>query len=828
MLAGQIKTHGLDAGLRRFRNHEMLRICWRELAKTASLAETLGDLSRLAELCLQAALAHHQKALEARFGRPRDSDGEAQQLVVLALGKLGGGELNLSSDIDLILTYPRAGSCDGHRQLANEQFFTRLARALIQSLSALTEDGFCFRVDTRLRPFGEAGPLVCSFGAMEQYYQREGRDWERYALIKARPVAGDCDSGAQLLRNLSPFIYRRYIDFGAVEALRDMLDAIREDAARKDRGEDVKRGPGGIREIEFLVQCVQLLRGGRETALQTPSLDQALGVIERLELLPRERVRELREDYGFLRHLENGIQALHDQQTHSLPEGEDLLRLCRIMQQPDPAALRQQLEHTRQRVSSALNESFPRRAQKPGDNAEAPVLRSHQQASWDLFSQRLERLALSQRAATRLAAFLPLLRTQLQRTGASDKALEDILTLVLAICRRSAYLALLVQNPAALERMVDLFCASDWVAQAVIRHPALLDELIDPALGHRLPDRAELQTTIARMATREDDTERAVDTLNYLKRAQSLRLAVAELEGTLDSGAAEQELTMLAEELLQGTLTLASRMLEARHGALADNALAIIGYGSLGARTISYDSDLDLVFLHAKSTSVSNGSRPLAAEVWFTRLIRRLLAMSTTLTAAGRLYEIDTRLRPNGKSGLLVSPMTAFERYQREKAWVWEWQALTRARPVAGSPALGERFQAIREQVLHADKAGLDLPLEIAKMRQRMRDQLAGDPLKHGPGGLLDIEFLAQLGVLTCAPLQPGLPIPHSPRAQLELLGTLDWLSPEAAAHLSTTHRQLVAARHLSALRRSGPESTPDRTRSAQICAQFGLIPLPS
>ena len=272
----------------------MFRITWRELAAIATLEQTLSDLTTLAELCLEAALEHHREALEERFGTPRNANGEPQRLVVLGLGKLGGGELNLSSDIDLILAYPEAGECDGRRGLANEQFFTRLARAMIRSLSELTEDGFCFRVDTRLRPFGEAGPLVGSFGALEQYYQREGRDWERYALLKARTVAGDLDAGTELLRSLSPFVYRRYIDYGAVEALREMLDAIREDAARKDRGEDVKRGPGGIREVEFLVQCVQLLRGGREPSLQTPSLHAALQAIEALALFPGARVDELR------------------------------------------------------------------------------------------------------------------------------------------------------------------------------------------------------------------------------------------------------------------------------------------------------------------------------------------------------------------------------------------------------------------------------------------------------------------------------------------------------------------------------------------------------
>ncbi len=367
-LADTIRAHGTDAGLRRFRNREMLRITWRELAASASLEQTLRDLSTLAELCLQGAIDAHEPELIERHGVPRDSEGRRQALVVLGLGKLGGRELNLSSDIDLVLTYPASGSCDGRRGLSNEQFFTRLSRAVIGSLAERTEDGFAFRVDTRLRPFGEAGPLVCSFAALEQYYQREGRDWERYALVKARPVAGDRAAGEAILQRLKPFVYRRYIDFGAVESLRAMLDAIRGDAARKDRGNDVKRGPGGIREVEFLVQCVQLLRGGREPMLQTPSLLEALAAIEALELFPAERVLTLRRSYTFLRHLENAIQAQQDQQTHSLPGGEALARITRCMRLESPQALLAQLEQTRRTVTEALDQSFPRQGEDTPDN----------------------------------------------------------------------------------------------------------------------------------------------------------------------------------------------------------------------------------------------------------------------------------------------------------------------------------------------------------------------------------------------------------------------------------------------------------------------------
>lgn len=832
----QIDAHGLDAGLRRFRNREMLRLTWREITATASLVQTLADLSRLAELCLQAAIDAHEKALTERFGTPRDDHGNGQSLVVLGLGKLGGEELNLSSDIDLILCFPQGGECDGPRSLANEQYFTRLARAVIGSLSALTEDGFCFRVDTRLRPFGEAGPLVCSFAALEQYYQREGRDWERYALVKARPVAGDRVAGQDLLARLSPFVYRRYIDFGAVEALGEMLGAIRRDAARQERGDDVKRGPGGIREVEFLVQCVQLLRGGRELSLRTPSLKQALAAVEALELLPPDRIDRLRDAYHWLRRIENAIQAQHDQQTHELPVGEDLDRVVRIMGEPDANALRDSLTRVRAQVSAALEASFPRQGGHGASEADSGAgyersapeawrasLESMAGAEWSDFLAQLRRLALTDRARQRLDDFMGLLVGRLAALDPDSAVVADVQKLVLAITRRSAYLALLVQNPLALERMLQLFTESDWIAATVIRHPSLLDELIDPALGQDLPDRDELTQSAARLAGHQDDEEHAIDNLNYLERAQMLRIAVAELEGAIDSTDAEQRLTVLAEVLVGQCLALAERRLSARHGTPPGEGLAVIAYGSLGAGDMSYGSDLDLVFLYPDDDGASDGPRPLAAETWYTRLVRRLLALATTVSPSGRLYEIDTRLRPNGRSGLLVSPLAAFERYQHEKAWVWEWQALTRARPVAGAVELGERFNRIREAVLARPRDAAVLREEIPAMRERMRAQASGSGFKHGPGGLLDIDFLAQLGTLEVADRHPALRAATDTRQQLAALGAAGWLPESDARTLIDAHQALTRARHWEALCRSGPADTPDQEAIRALCARHGI-----
>ncbi len=813
-----ILEHGLDAGLRRFRNREMLRITWRELTASASLEQTLSDLSTLAELCLQAAIDAHEIELTERFGVPRDSKGTKQSLVVLGLGKLGGGELNLSSDIDLILAYPAAGSCDGRRGLDNEQFFTRLSRAVIGSLATLTEEGFVFRVDTRLRPFGDAGPLVCSFAALENYYQREGRDWERYALLKARPVAGDRGAGDSLLQQLKPFVYRRYIDFGAVESLRSMLDSIRADAARKGRVNDVKRGPGGIREVEFLVQCVQLLRGGRETILQTPSLLRALSAIETLALFPEERVLALRNSYAFLRRVENAIQAQQDQQTHTLPDGGALQRITRIMGLEAPEDLFDLLDQTRATVTAALDESFPRQQEPdPGDTNWRERLPGDSKA----FLASLERRGLSERGRQRLDEFMPRLLLALQERPADESVMADVFELVLAVSQRSAYLALLVQNPPALERMLDLFIASDWIATTVVRHPALLDELLDPALGRDIPDREALSNSVGRLATRGSEEDQ-INALNYLKLAQSLRIAVAELDNVIDAGKAEALLTELAEVMLERCLVLAEQMLSQRHDPPLSEGLAIIGYGSLGGADISYRSDLDLVFLYPDD--MPENQHAMAPETWFTRVVRRLLAIATTTTPSGKLYDIDTRLRPNGRAGLLVSPIGAFERYQREKAWVWEWQALIRARPVAGNKLLGGRFGSVRRKVLEQERDAAVMRTEVASMRARLREQHAGDdPLKHGPGGLLDIDFLAQLGVLCEASRVPELCEATATQDQLAALGACGWLDPADALALAQTHRELTGARHLQALCRNGCRHVPDTSRAAAICHKHGI-----
>ena len=845
-LAVATREKGLESGLRRFRNREMLRIVWRDLCGLAPLAETFSSLTSLAEMCLHAAMDEHHRRLVEKHGTPRGQDGSPQQMFVIGLGKFGGGELNLSSDIDVIFCYPQPGECDGRRSLANDQFFTRQARAIISSLSEVTEDGFCFRVDTRLRPFGDSGPLTCSLAALEQYYQREGRDWERYALIKARPVAGDNAAGLRFIDDVRPFVYRRYIDYSSVEALQEMHSNVRDDARRKDRMDDIKRGPGGIREIEFLAQCFQILRGGREIRLQTPSLDKALHEIGKLGLLSRKAVADIRNDYAYLRFLENRIQAFRDQQTHTLPQGEAREVIARAMYEEDVAALELSLSRTRKRVGERFQGIFPSKPERPADQKWADLwrsLRTRRQEIDDpsaaegtdplgLFVRRLDRIALSHRAHSRLDRFMPELLERIDRQSLDDDALNRVFDLVLAICRRSAYLVLLEQNPKALDRMLELFERSEWIAAKVIRFPAMLDELIDPALGRQIPDPEHLSRGVKRILEAAEGAEVVLENLNYLKLATELRIAVSQMKGNLAGEAAQSALSNLASALLGGVLEVAGEEIEARHGVLSGDGqadagrseMAIIGYGSLGASELGYDSDLDIVFLFESGKALSDGARPLPPERYFARLAQRVLSFLTVMTPSGKLYEVDTRLRPNGRAGSLVSSMSSFRNYQLNDAWTWELQALTRARFIAGSPALSARFNRVRQEVLCRQRSEAGMAGDLLEMRQKMSREHpltprtgAGLAAKHQPGGLIDIEFVAQLGVLTSARLFPRVIQASGTLTQLDQLQSIGWLEPEEAQTLRDTSRFLRQQRMKASLVPGEPADPVDTTASAEI-----------
>ncbi|MEJ8568741.1 bifunctional [glutamate--ammonia ligase]-adenylyl-L-tyrosine phosphorylase/[glutamate--ammonia-ligase] adenylyltransferase [Elongatibacter sediminis] len=837
----------LNRGLREFRNHQMARIIWRDLCGLSDLDETFAALTRLAELCLDAALDAHFERLVGKHGEPLGPDGESQRLTVIGLGKFGGGELNLSSDIDIIFCIPGGGgetAGGSGRPLANDAFFIRQARGVIASLSDVTAEGFCFRVDTRLRPYGDASPLCTPLAALEQYYQREGRDWERYALIKARPVAGDHELGKELMQLIRPFVYRRYIDFSAIEALQNMHASVREDARRKERLDDIKRGPGGIREIEFLAQCFQILRGGREPVLQTPSLAATLDAIGELELLEPGQLDALRADYVFLRQLENRIQALHDQQEHRMPHGDDRGRLARAMGCADTEHLERRTAEVRQRVEERFRGIFPHRpeaepdsdwserwrAMQFGDEAAADA--SEGDPSLQAFLRALSRRALSQRARRRLDRLMPLLLRRLAERSLDEATLNRIYDLILAISQRSAYLVLLVQNPAALNRMIDLFARSAWIAEKVTRFPALLDELIDPSLGRQIPTEEELGQSVNRLLAAGQGAEAVLDGLNYLRLAITLRIAVALLQDNLRGEGAQTGLAGLAAAVLRGVLELAAGEIEQRHGRIdtpepegTGNSLAIIAYGSLGAFEPGFDSDLDIVFLFRSGDPPSGGARSLPAERYYARLAQRTLSFLTAMTPSGRLYAVDTRLRPNGRAGSLVSSVEAFSEYQEKEAWTWELQALTRARAIAGNPSTGAAFEAIRKRVLSQPRDADKLQTDLTEMRARIQrehgeGQDTSGRAKLARGGLIDIEFIIQRGVLESACDHPEVLRSTASLEQLHSLVECGWIGAEEAASLERAARGLRQSRMWRAVTGDDPENPhgeavdPDVVRS--------------
>jgi glutamate-ammonia-ligase adenylyltransferase len=847
-LAAAADENGLMRALRALRRREMLRIVWRDLLRRAPLAETTRDLSLLAEAALEAALARAHAELAAKHGEPLGrASGAPQRLVVLGMGKLGARELNLSSDIDLIFAYPEQGETDGARCLSNQEFFTRLGQKLIRALDAVTADGFVFRVDMRLRPYGEGGALALHFDALEQYYQDQGRDWERYAMIKARVVAGDHAAGEALLGLLQPFVYRRYIDYGAIEALRRMKAMIAREVARRGQDEDVKLGAGGIREVEFIAQSFQLIRGGREPRLRERALLVVLQALEELGQLPAQVVHELREAYVFLRDTEHALQARDDTQTQALPEDDaDRARLAFVRGFDGWDAFHAALVAHRERVSSHFadvvsepadavaaraGQSAPLQAAWGADPEDAGALAALEAAGFEDAPGTLRRLAalrdaqrvklLQGEGRERLDRFVPRLLAAAARSGTPSLVIARALPLVEAVLRRSAYLVLLEENPAALDQFVLLCAASPWIAEELANHPVLLDELIDPRLLRVLPDRerirGELQQHMLRVPP--GDLEAQMEALRHFKLAHGLRCAASEVSGALPLMKVSDYLSWMAEAILQHVLALAWHDLVARHGTPqradgvpCDPDFVIVAYGKLGGIELGHGSDLDLVFLHDADPQLgTDGAKPIENSLFFTRLGQRIIHVLTTYTTHGPLYEVDMRLRPSGAKGLLVSSFRAFRDYQFNEAWTWEHQALVRARPVAGCPRLAGRFEALRREVLALPRDPQKLRTDVLEMRAKMRSHLlkpappGAEPvfhLKQGEGGIVDIEFLVQYAVLAWSGRQPSLATWTDNIRILEALGASGLLGAADAALLTEAYKAYRVSAHRLALQK--------------------------
>ena len=778
----------LHQALRGIRQREMLRIAWRDLAGWAELNETLRDLSDLADACIQGALEKLTAWQAKETPAPVGPDRRPVALIVIGMGKLGAFELNFSSDIDLIFCYPDAVAARKRGALSPEQYFTRLGQSLIQALSNQDHDGFVFRVDMRLRPYGDAGALVCSFEALEDYYQSQGREWERYAMIKARPVTGDPQSTAALMELLRPFVYRRYLDFHTFDALRDLKRQIHNEIERKGQEDHLKLGPGGIREIEFIAQAFQLVRGGREARLRQRGVIDVLRTLADLKLLPTHSVSELIEAYRFLRRAENRLQAMHDQQVHNLPESEqERACLAEAMNCPNWKKFLSALNKHRRRVEAHFQQVFASpQAQKSeapdaltelwlgrlSDDAARQVLETAGFKDATEALRWIEQLRsgaapryLGPQGRVRFDALLPMVLGAVGRQANAADVMGRLVGVLEHIAGRTTYLALLQENPPVLSQLVKLCAASAWIAERIARFPILLDQLLDPRTLYAPLGRAELVAELEHHLDGLDagDLEQQMDRLRQFRHAMVLRVAAADIAGAAPVTLVSDELSTLAEVVVQKVLSIAWAEMVSRYGEPHCKyrgkrrlvAFAVIGYGKLGGMELGYGSDLDLVFLHdsAGTAQKTAGRKTVDNAVFLTRLGQRIIHMLETFTAAGSLYEVDMRLRPSGNSGMLVSSIEAFTEYQRDDAWVWEHQALVRARPVAGDRNLGKAFSKIRAQVLTADGKLENLRAEVRDMRERMRTELGttrggGFHLKQGRGGIVDIEFMVQYLVL--------------------------------------------------------------------------------
>ena len=819
----------VQSQLRRFRNRYLLRALWREVQQQTDLDETLQQLSDLADRLLDAATRYAERQLEPRFGRARNAAGELIPLVILGMGKLGGRELNFSSDIDIIFCYSENGETDGDRTLSAQEYFARLSRQVIALIDEVTADGFVFRVDTRLRPFGDSGPPVVSFAALESYLLQHGRDWERYAYVKARIVGTQpsAEVKEELYSNLiQPFVYRRYLDYGVFESVREMQNMIAAEVRRRELADNIKLGPGGIREAEFIVQALQLVRGGSEPALQSRALQTVLPLLVSERGISAADAEEIRHAYRYMRRLENFIQALRDEQTHDLPGNDtDRERLCLAMNYDSWETLLHDLDAHRDAISAQF-EAIAFRGQSDKSPTSPTFSRlwessaSVQEWASELNGAAAETLAeklvafasssatqqIDTISSARLQRFLPKLLEMATASKHPVAALSRTLTVTERILRRSAYIALLNENQQALSRLVDLCARSQYIAGQIARHPALLDELLDPRIyseGVTKDDLAdELQQRLA--GEKNLDSEEKMQVIAQYQRAAMFRIAVADFNDKLPIMKVSDGLTWLAEVILDEALRVAWADLTERHGvpryvvdgAVHEAGFGIVGYGKLGGLELSYGSDLDIVFLHdAKGEEQhTDGDKPLDNAMFFGRLVRRLVHFLTTQTGSGELYEIDTRLRPDGRSGLLVSSTEAFERYQEENAWTWEHQALLRARAVAGSDKIASEFERIRQETLK-DRVRRDkLRDDVIAMRRRMRKELDHSDtnvfdLKHGSGGIGDIEFLVQYLVLKEANSHPDVIFYSDNIRQLDALVATGLLEKEVGEQLQDVYR---------------------------------------
>jgi glutamate-ammonia-ligase adenylyltransferase len=813
----------VKSALRRLRHRAMAHMALRDLCGLAPLSEIVESMTLLADVTTNFALDYYHRQLVETYGEPLDKAGHPQRLMIIGMGKLGGRELNVSSDVDYIFVYPEEGDTNGARSIENFDFFTRLGKRIIAALGDLTADGQVFRVDMRLRPNGDSGALVCSLDSLENYFISQGREWERYAWIKSRVMnSGPNADGAALgewmaaLRRISrPFVFRKYLDFGAINAMRDLHAQIRREVTRKDMADHVKLGPGGIREIEFIAQVFQLIRGGRDSALQIRPTLSVLKLLAERQLITAETEAELRLAYVFLRRLEHRLQYVEDKQTHMLPEDE-LARaiIARSMDFPDWPAMMAVLNEHRQRVSQHFDQIFsdPEAGEHPliglwmGQIDDDSAIESLGNMGFRHPKEAISRLSelrsssryqqLPNTNRQRIDAVGPRLIEAAGATTDPDITLARGLNFLEGVSRRGAYLALLQQYPMALRRVADIICASSWAAEFLNRHPLLLDELLDPRLYEIATNWVEFRENLKRnLADHTGDTEREMDILREVHHAQAFRLLAQDIAGLQTIESLSDHLTELADTIVQETLPLCWSKIKNRH--CETPKFAVIGYGKMGGKELGYSSDLDMVYLYDDDDQDAGEN--------YNRLGQRLNTWLSSQTSAGILFETDLRLRPNGDSGLLAVSVDAFRDYQLKNAWVWEHQALTRGRFCAGDPAVGARFEAIRCEILCQQRDLAKLKEEVIAMRQKMADSHPARnddefDLKNDSGGIIDVEFIVQYLILGYAHQHNALTGNLGNIALLRIAGELGLIDPELAAGSANAYREYRRLQHAQRL----------------------------
>jgi [glutamine synthetase] adenylyltransferase / [glutamine synthetase]-adenylyl-L-tyrosine phosphorylase len=860
--AAAATTETAQGILREWRRRAMLRIAWRDVSGTADVRETLLAVSDLADAAVRAAASAARLHLLPIFGVPQHADVSLSPFIVLGMGKLGGRELNFSSDIDLVFLFSEQGETSGPRIIANEEYFNRLGREIIRLLDERTADGFVFRVDMRLRPFGDSGPLVVSLAALEDYLQQHGRDWERYAWIKARAIVGAGTYASAYEEFVRPFVYRRYLDFGVFESLRDMKALIVREVSRRELDQHLKLGKGGIREIEFIVQSMQLVRGGSDRRLQNPALLEVLPLLAGSKLVSPEDIAELTESYLVLRKAENALQMLRDQQVHTLPEeSQDRWRVALIMGMSDWTAAASAIGSTLQKVAlqfDALLFGAPD-GQRRHDDAGAVWLDANDakiaeelaicgfpgaeiaavSATLEAYRHAAPYRRLDEAGHRRLYVILARLLKSAAQRAAPATVVQRVLRVLEAIGTRASYLALLKEQPSALDRLIEVCAISGFLSRQIADFPLLLDELIDAKAFDELPSREgfvlELAARTGRLAP--DDPERQVEALRQFQKVAVFGVALADLTGRLPLMRVSDRLTDIAELIVQCCMDLAWQQMTRTYGVprcgddpenLRPVVVAVAGYGKLGGLELGYASDLDLVFLHdsAGGIQLTDGERPLDNGIFFLRLGQRIVHLLTMHSAAGRLYEVDMRLRPNGKGGFLMTGIDAFERYQQSDAWTWEHQALLRARAVAGDARLCEAFESVRRRILSGAVRRDTLRADVLDMRLRMRRELsrsgAGQfDIKQDDGGIADIEFLVQYWVLASAQAHPELLTYSDNIRQLEGLaeaGVVDsataaWLKEAYVGYRSVLHHLSLEAEGERVVSAEPYGATRDRVR---------------